>query len=151
MIQLEFMHEDGRTGEDWFYPGEMIVIKVVWELPQENCDLQLQLLWETEGKGTDESETAHEEEWTVGTVRGERVFEWLMPRGPLSCEGNLLKIRWYIDCYVETLGIKARKPLQLSMSAEPIRLPAGKFPPGTEKVMKLFGYTPKQSESNPTT
>lgn len=150
MIQIELMHEDGLTGEDWFYPGELVLIRIGWELPQENCLLKLQVLWETEGKGTDQSETAHEESWTVSTVRGEKTFEWLMPRGPLSCEGMLLKIRWYVDCYVETLGIKARKPMQLSTSREPVRLMAGKLPPEAEKVMKLFGYTPP-SQSNPTT
>lgn len=151
MIQIELMHEDGRTGEDWFFPGELVIVSVQWELPKEDCDMQVQLLWETEGKGTDERESAHEEYWTVEAVRGEKRFEWLLPRGPLSLEGNLLKIRWYVDCYVENLGIKARRPLQLSTSPEILRLPGPKYPPGTEKVMKLFGYKPQQSESNPAT
>lgn len=151
MIQIDLAHEDGQIVEDWFYPGELLIVQVQWELSQEGAQMKLRLLWETEGKGTENSEVAFEEQWNAGATRGQKKLEWRLPRGPLSCEGTLLKIRWYVDCYVEPLGVKARRPLQLSTTALPIRLPAGKLPPGAEKVMKYFGYKSPQTESNPAT
>lgn len=151
MIQIELAHEDGREGEDWYCPGELLVVKVRWQLPKDNCELSLQVLWETEGKGTDESEAAHEMEWESEKSSGEQTFEVLMPRGPVSLDGNMLKIRWYVDCYVEALGIKARKPLVLSTTGATIRLPEPVIPAGMAKVMKLFGMKTPPAESNPTT
>jgi|694.fasta_scaffold01778_19 hypothetical protein len=151
MIQIDLKHEDGQASEDWFLPGELLIVTAVWELPKEDCQINLQLLWETEGKGTGNSEAAYQTEWVASTVRGEKVFRWRMPRGPLSCEGVLLKIRWYIDCYVEPLGIKARRPLQLSTTSDFIRLPSGKKNQAIEKAMKLMGLTSSPNESNPTT
>lgn len=151
MIQIELSHEDGREGEDWFCPGELLVVKVRWQLPKDNCELSLQVLWETEGKGTDESEAAHEMEWESEKSSGEQTFEVLMPRGPVSFDGNMLKIRWYVDCYVEALGIKARKPLMLSTTGAPIRLPEPVIPAGMAKVLKLFGMKTPPTESTPTT
>jgi|GEM_PF-1877570 len=151
MIQIDLKHEDGQANEDWFLPGEWLIATVRWELPQEDCQIKIQLLWETEGKGTGNREAAYQTEWVAGTVRGERDFRCRMPRGPLSCEGVLLKIRWYLDCYVEPLGIKARRPLQLSTTADFIRLPEGKKNQAVAKAMKLMGITSPQNESNPTT
>lgn len=151
MIHIDLKHEDGRASEDWFLPGELLIVTLGWELPQAGCQISLHLLWETEGKGTGNSEAAYQAEWVASTVHGEKEFHWRMPRGPLSCEGVLLKIRWYIDCYVEPLGLKARRPLQLSTTADFIRLPEGNKNQAVAKAIQWMGISSPQNESNPTT
>ena len=150
MIRLDFIHEDGRTDTDCFYPGELLTVIVQWKLPEPECILDLELCWETEGKGTDNQEVAHEFEWHTEQAVGEKEIAWRLPRGPLSCEGTLLKIRWNVVCVIESLGIEARRTLTLSTTGEPVKLPVGKLPAAAEKIMRFFSQQPPP-QSTPAT
>ncbi len=147
MLDIVFLHADrSEAANGCFMPGEQIIVVVRWQLESDNIDLDLRLLWETSGKGTEDREVIYQEQWHVAQFSGEKEFEFYLPRGPLSCEGKLLSVHWAAECYLESLGIKARKDFVLSTSASPIRLVEVSPNPGLAKVMKFLGVTtPQQS------
>lgn len=127
VAEVRLLHADGRESTDGiFLPGEELMVVVSW-VPQPSCrGFDLRLGWETEGKGTEDRETVLRDTWE-SELRGEmkKTIRWVLPRGPLSCEGSLLRIRWFVDCYINPAGIRARRDLILSAIGGPIVLPKG--------------------------
>lgn len=137
-VEVCLLYADGRENtEGVFLPGEELVVEVSW-VPQPSFrDFDLRLVWETDGKGTDDRETVLRETWE-SELRGEmkRSFRWVFPRGPLSCDGSLLRIRWFIDCYINPAGIRARIDVVLSSTGAPVVLPKGEDDGDIEKLLK---------------
>lgn len=137
-VEVRLLSADGRENKEGiFLPGEDVVVEVSW-VPQTSFrGFDLRLVWETDGKGTDDRETVLRETWE-SELRGEmkRSFHWILPRGPLSCDGSLLRIRWFVDCYINPAGIRARKDLVLSSTGAPVVLPKMESDGEIEKLFK---------------
>jgi hypothetical protein len=145
MLNIDFLHADrSEERNGCFVPGEPVIVIVSWQLECDDTNIDLRLLWETSGKGTEDSEVIHHQNWHVAQRTGEKEFVFYLPRGPLSCEGKLLSIHWAAECYLDKVGIKARKEFILSMSSSPIRLAEGKPNPGLEKIIKFLGVASPQ-------
>jgi len=80
-----------------FQPGATIQIQAVWNFDKIPKSLTARLVWVTEGKGTQDSETAIEETWIPENNQGSRSFHWIAPRCPITHVGTLLRIHWQLE------------------------------------------------------
>ena len=109
--------------EDWIYlPGSMLTGRIVWEMAQVPKIIEASLTWETEGKGDEDCDIAIEQTWTPSTATGTQAFRWKMPRGPLSLDGTLIRIRWSIQCTSKRPDENCSKPIVLSHLKRPLIL-----------------------------
>jgi hypothetical protein len=103
-------------------PEEVLAATVAWEFDTIPSSLKLELLWETSGKGTEDSEIVHTENWKPDAKQGERRFSIPLPRGPLSVQGNLIAIRWYVACTSKKPNSEIKVPFVLSHLNRVVRL-----------------------------
>jgi hypothetical protein len=90
---------DGRA----YRPGETLAGEYTFDhvLPGDLKAVEVSVLWYTEGKGDEDLAVHafwrfHAEGGDVPDPRRPARFETLLPRCPLSYEGQLLKIRWCV-------------------------------------------------------
>ena len=103
-------------------PGQLLSGTVVWQFDSPPSKLTLEVSWQTAGKGTDDSETAFTEDWSPGSNSGERKFQFQLPRGPISVQGNLIAIEWQVECTSKRPKATCAMPFVLSHLDQPIRL-----------------------------
>ena len=103
-------------------PGQMLQGSVSWEFDSTPKQLTLQVSWNTSGKGTDDSETVFTEDWSPDSKSGQKGFQFQLPRGPISVQGNLINIGWEIECTSKRPKDSCTMPFELSHLTEPIRL-----------------------------
>lgn len=104
-----------------YAPGETLVALVRWSMVSVPRAIHLELRWETQGKGTTDHEVVASETWTGLSSSQERPWSVVLPRGPESVQGQLIRIQWSLQCSVaggDTISI----PLVVSRLREPIRL-----------------------------
>ncbi len=116
MIDVQVVGHSGR-----FHPGQSVQVNVVWEYEKPPKTIELQLEWHTEGKGDTDIEEMSVEVWRDLDARGQRTWEVVMPRGPLSLEGVLISIRWAIHCTVKPSKDERVIPFLLSHGSAPVR------------------------------
>ncbi|MFN6130808.1 MAG: hypothetical protein ACK6DC_20645 [Planctomycetota bacterium] len=103
-----------------YAPGETLHAQVRWSLASPPRAIHLELRWETEGKGTSDSEVVASEKWTGLSASEERQWSVVLPRGPESMQGQLIRIQWSLRCWSdgsEPISV----PLVVSRIREPIR------------------------------
>lgn len=110
-----------------YAPGEHIEGTVRWGANDEPPDgLVVGLLYQTEGRGT--QDTVHVDEVEVATLAltGEHNFRFLVPESPYTFDGTLISLRWYVEvsCSDET----ELKPVVVSPWVETVRLKEVKEP-----------------------
>jgi hypothetical protein len=103
-------------------PGELLKGLVAWDFDSVPNEIELEVSWQTSGKGTDDSDIAFEENWSPDSKSGERSFEFQMPRGPISVQGNLISIGWQVKCTSERPAATCSRPFVLSQLDRPVRL-----------------------------
>lgn len=103
-------------------PGEWLKGMVAWDFDSVPSKIELDVSWKTSGKGTDDSDIVLEEEWSPDTKSDERSFEFQMPRGPISVEGNLISIGWQVECTSQRPNWTMKVPFVLSQIEGPVRL-----------------------------
>ena len=92
-----------KTDKTCCFPGSNLNAAVLWEFDPIPSKISIELVWQTSGKGTDDSETVFKEEWSPESKSGEKQFVIEVPRGPISVLGNLISIEW-------TLRVSCKKP-----------------------------------------
>lgn len=99
MSDVELEIEGGRSR---FRPLEELRGRVRWELGGRRVDsIEVQLLWHTEGKGTQDADVVETVTVEQPPARGERTFTIQLPAGPYSCSGKLLSIVWKLQAVIE--------------------------------------------------
>ncbi len=97
---LKFDTEDSG---DVFRPGEILQGVVRWKLAKAPKEIIAKLSWYTEGKGDEDRDVVIEQKWSPNAEEGTQKIEWPIPRGPISYNGNLVRVHWLIE-------IKSSKP-----------------------------------------
>jgi len=95
---------------------------VEWEFDSTPSQINVEISWTTSGKGTDDSETVFTEDWNPNSAAGQRRFEYQLPRGPISVQGNLVSIDWQIECTSHHPKAHDEKPFILSHIGKPVQL-----------------------------
>lgn len=80
-----------------FSPGATIQAQSIWEFEKVPRSITARLVWVTEGKGTQDSETAIEETWIPDSNSGSRQLSWIAPRCPTTYRGTLIRIHWQLE------------------------------------------------------
>lgn len=108
-------------------PGGILSGVVLWQFETQPRELTLDVSWETSGKGTGDSDIVHTEEWLPDNKKGEKRFQFTLPRGPISVQGNLISIRWIVECTSEKPDEECSVSFVLSHMPSYVRLmPVGK-------------------------
>jgi hypothetical protein len=103
-----------------FRPGAGLRGVVSWDTAASAVTLKASLGWHTEGKGDEDAATVVEQQWLLVGSCGSQAFQWRLPRGPLSAQGKLLRIRWVVACSIAETGEDARVEIVLSPTGQPI-------------------------------
>jgi hypothetical protein len=119
MLKIEL---DGEHSA--YRPGSSLSGRIVWDMSQAPTSIVASLTWSTEGKGDDEGDSVVEQIWHPTTEKGTQAFRWELPRGPLSLEATLIRIRWSIECTTENPDEECSRPIILSPLDRPILLKA---------------------------
>ena len=103
-------------------PGSTLTGRCVWEMNQAPERLEASLEWMTEGKGDEDGDTAIVQQWKPTSDSGSHRFRWQLPRGPLSLDGTLIRIRWKLLLRAESPDEEVSLPLVISHVDGSIRL-----------------------------
>ncbi len=85
---------DDRTT---YTPEQTIRGKLEWQLDDRPRAIELQLIWQTEGKGTKDADAAVVQRWDSPAPSDELSFELTVPPGPLSYHGSMISILWTLE------------------------------------------------------
>jgi hypothetical protein len=107
-----------------YRPGSFLTGRIRWDMSQVPTVIHANLSWSTEGKGDDDGDLVVEQSWHPTTESGTQDFRWQMPRGPLSLEATLIRIRWSIACSTEDPDEEFSREIVLSPRDRPIILKA---------------------------
>ncbi len=105
-----------------FRPGGILTGRIVWEMNRTPDEISACLSWSTEGKGDEEGAEVIDQSWRPQSESGSQAFRWQLPRGPLSMDGKLIRIRWTIECSTENPEEQVTVPIVLSHLERPIIL-----------------------------
>ena len=83
-----------------FSPGDTLGGVVTWDANVFGDRAELSVLWNTEGKGDQNSGIAYFEEIALDSL-GEHRFQVKLPLLPLTYYGQLLKIHWTVRLRVD--------------------------------------------------
>ena len=103
-------------------PGHWLKGMVVWDFDSVPSKIELDVSWQTSGKGTDDLDVVFEEEWSPDAKSGERSFQCQIPRGPISVQGNLISIGWQVECTSKRPNATITVPFVLSQIQGPVLL-----------------------------
>lgn len=99
--------------QDRFHPGEQISGAVEWQCDKEPREITVNLLWSTEGKGTQDVEVVDSQTISVFGNSGREEFSFELPLGPYSYSGRMLSINWAVEAVPKKGKEFAQFPFEL--------------------------------------
>lgn len=115
MIRIELKSERNH-----YWPGDVLEGEAVWEFPSTPQTIAVSLEWETEGKGDPDGEVCIEQSWSPQSPAGRETFRWNLPAGPVSLDGQLMKIRWILRIWSINPSIESQMTIILSHLTTPV-------------------------------
>ncbi len=94
MVELEIRLADGRAR---YAPGEAIRGTAEWRAAGDVDELEIRLIWFTEGRGDRDVAILDEVKIDTPSPSGERDFEFAAPDSPLSFSGQLITLQWAVE------------------------------------------------------
>jgi hypothetical protein len=134
-IQLE-------QNETAFRPGDVVAGTVSWRLEDQVREVELCLLWYTQGKGDDDAGLVKTVTFEQPSPSDQRRFRFTLPNGPYSFSGSLISLTWALELSTRpgdscerkeiTVGPTGREILLEALPDEDVELPFGlKVPTGS--------------------
>ena len=106
-----------------YRPYEPITGEVIWsELPEKTEQIQVRLIWYTEGKGTQDFAIVTSKKLDAPAQQGSHRFEFVAPNRPSSFSGKLISLIWAIEVIVFPSKEAERKTLVVSPSGTEVLL-----------------------------
>ncbi|MDB6078910.1 MAG: hypothetical protein JWO82_2657 [Akkermansiaceae bacterium] len=128
------------VGKSHLKPLETVEGEVRWDASRSRGKLLLRLVWFTRGSGTQEIhriESIPLDETRAGNL----AFSWVLPEGPWSLEGTLVKIVWAVELLDTRAGRLALVELVVSPDCRPVRLEKIKAPASIGKMGWLRSFS----------
>ena len=94
MPDLQIQIQDNRTE---FSPGEVITGTASWQTASAPQKVELNLIWCTRGKGTQDLEIVETVEFSDPQARDSRPFKITLPDSPYSFSGQLISLVWTLE------------------------------------------------------
>lgn len=105
-----------------YAPGETIEGTVRWSRTGEPpAGLVVALMYETEGKGTQDRVHVEELDMRAAAISGEEGFRFKAPASPYTFNGTLISLRWHIEASADEEDT-VTVPIVLSPWVETLRL-----------------------------
>jgi hypothetical protein len=115
-----------KTDSPVYLPGEEVKGKVslVEGSPEKTDKFKVNLVWQTRGKGTSDSEVVDSSEFTSGGIADGGRFSFKIPEeGPYSLAGRLLSISWQVELRGGKQKDKlAIAPITVSPTGQPVAI-----------------------------
>lgn len=110
-------------GANTFLPGETIAGTVSWQLEPPLTNVELRLIWYTEGKGDQDLQIVETAELPNPGIADRRGFSLRLPQGPYSFSGKLISILWALEAVAQPDDRAERLPITVSPTRREILLP----------------------------
>ncbi len=124
---MSFLHL--RLDRDALEPGERLTGTVEWDQGDSVAQsLWISLLWHTEGKGTEDSDTVDQVEIHSPTRTGSQSFEFQLPSAPWSFSGRLISLIWTVEASLESTDLLTNAPFISAPEGQEILLRAVEEP-----------------------
>lgn len=106
-----------------FAPGDPIVGRVRWDY-EGSSTVRVSLIWHTEGKGTEDTETVAQKHFRTTAKRGstEAAFAFRAPAYPWSFSGNLISLVWAVEASLEPRGDLDRVEVTVAPGGQELHL-----------------------------
>lgn len=127
-----------------FAPGEHIEGRVVWSGTEAPEGLVVALMYQTEGRGTRDTNHVEEIDVQASTGAGEQSFRFAVPEGPYTFDGTLISLRWFIEASCEETT--ETKAIVVSPWVETVRLKEVKEPGVLEALAALKAEQEQQQQ-----
>jgi len=114
---MNFLFKKGTN----FSPWAPLEVQAVWEFDKLPKSITARLVWVTEGKGTQDSETAIEETWIPDSNSGSRPLAWVAPRCPLTHIGTLIRIHWQLELESSSPNAYAENSIVIQLASQSSR------------------------------
>jgi hypothetical protein len=114
-----------RDGANAFLPGETVEGTVGWHFDAPARNVELRLLWYTEGKGDQDVTIVEIVPYGNPGTEGIRAFHLRLPAGPFSFSGKLISLLWALEAVAEPGGWAERLPITVSPTRQELLLPSG--------------------------
>lgn len=109
-------------GANAFLPGETIQGTVSWQLDPPLTNVELRLIWYTEGKGDQDLQIVETAEFHTPGVVDRRVFTVRVPQGPYSFSGKLISLLWALEVVAQPNDRAGRLPITVSPTRQELLL-----------------------------
>ena len=91
MNSLQLQTDGGQTH---FQPGSRLSGKVSWQLEAPPTAIELELVWNTQGKGSTDTQIVDSMRFETPPAEAERTFSFELPASPYSFSGKLVSLVW---------------------------------------------------------
>lgn len=119
MSQLSIALENNQRA---FEPGGQIIVTAHWQLDEQPHDVELRLLWYTEGKGDRDEEIVQSLQFDSPAVSDSKRFGIQLPESPYSFSGKLISLIWALELTVAPSGETCREEFVMAPGGEEIVL-----------------------------
>lgn len=107
-----------------YKPGGELTGHCEWFFEKEVQEIELHLLWHTEGKGDEDVEVVERKTLSNISNTGREQFSFKLPDSPYSFSGQLISLVWGIEAVVKPGKTSELVEFVLSPTGEEIRLEA---------------------------
>ena len=108
---------------DALSPGAELCGRVEWDTVTEVPEaLWISLLWHTEGKGTEDSDTLEQLRVPSPGISGSHNFSFRLPTYPWSFSGTLISLVWKVEARLEGTSVLLGAPFVMAPNGREIRL-----------------------------
>ena len=105
-----------------FRPGEEIAGRASWSVEDPPEEVQVQLGWHTQGKGTQDCAVVDTVRFGTAAREGAESFRFRAPEAPYSFSGRLISLVWSVRIEVLPSGQAERVEFTLSPTGREIVL-----------------------------
>jgi hypothetical protein len=105
-----------------FEPNETIDLMIAWSLEKTPQSLELRLVWNTVGRGTQNLEIAHTEVFHPDAESGQERLKLTLPAGPYSCQGIIVSVLWGIELVVLPSEQSTREEIIIGPGGKSVQL-----------------------------
>lgn len=126
---MSWIQVETEGGASSFRPGEAIGGTVRWQLEEAPEEVEVRLLWYTEGKGDGDLEVVQSMAFTSPGKDDRRSFRFRAPEGPFSFSGKLISLVWAVEAVAQPGDWSGRTLIAVSPTGEEILLYGHKVPP----------------------
>jgi hypothetical protein len=119
---MAWIRIETEGGANAFLPGENLQGTVSWQLDLPLEDVELRLIWYTEGKGDQDLEIVETAKFHTPGIVDRRGFTVHIPQGPYSFSGKLISILWALEVVAQPNDRAERLPITVSPTRREILL-----------------------------